>query len=263
METPIPIEINETIFLNINLIFNSNNYNIDFYDMNNEIIKIIAFSNNSNKYIFTSYFKDFKRLNKYFKMFDTLKELEDDLIGLNKLKKIEIIEITETALDLCINVLTFENNKVIITLKKEGINDKEKINIILKENEEIKKEIKEQNSRIIILEKEINELKIEIINLKNKMQLSNNIIMNNIYDFVSDVFFNVEEKKLVVNEISKHITSIKLLFSSKIYGADADKLIGAYLNRPNLLFLIMTKKGKDSEVMLLKHLRINFLIKKI
>jgi hypothetical protein len=117
----------------------------------------------------------------------------------------------------------------------------------MKENEEIKKEIKklkEQNSRIIILEKEINELKIEIISLKNKMELSNNIIMNNIYDFVSDVFFNVEEKKLVVNEISKHITSIKLLFSSKIYGADTDKLIGAYLNRPNLLFLIMTKKRK-------------------
>ena len=194
METPNPIsiKINETIFLNINLIFNSNSYSIDFYDINNEIIKIIAFSNNSKKYIFTSYFKDFKQLNKYFKMFDTLKELEYDLIGLNKSKKIEIIKITETGLNLCINVLTLENNKVIITLKKEGINDKEKINIILKENEEIKKEIKEQNSRIIILEKEINELKNEIINLKNK--LANNSNMNIIYDFASDVFLILKKK---------------------------------------------------------------------
>ena len=139
-------------------------------------------------------------------------------------------------------MLTLENNKVIITLRKAEISDKEKINRILKENEEMKKEIKElkeNNSKIIILEKEINELKNEIINLKSKIDLSNNInnsIIKDIYDFDSDVFFNIEEKKLVLNEISKHITSIKLLFSSKIYGADVNKLIGAYLNKPNLLF---------------------------
>ena len=137
MEAPNPIskKINETIFLNISLIFNSNSYNIDFYDINNEIIEIIAFPNDFNKFIFTSNFKDFKQLNKYFKMFDTLKELEDDLIGLHKSRKIEIIKVTESAINICINVLTLENNKVIITLRKAEISDKEIMNKILKENE--------------------------------------------------------------------------------------------------------------------------------
>ena len=60
--------------------------------------------------------------------------------------------------------------------------------------------------------------------------------MSNIYNFSSNVFFNIEEKKLVLNEISKYITSVKLLFSSKMYGDDVNKLIRAYINKRNLLF---------------------------
>ena len=243
---PISLDKKEINFLKMNSIFNSKNYNIDFYDINSEKIKINVMSNDFGKFTYTSNFKDFKQLNKYFKMFDTLKELEDGLIGLNQSKRIEIVNATESTINICINVLTLDNNKVIITLNKVEISDKEKINKILKENEEIKKELKElkeKNSKINNLEKEINELRNELISLKNKIEISNNN-RTNIYNFESDIFSNGEEKHFVLNEISKHITSIKLLFSSKIYGTDVNKLIEAYLNKPHLLFLILTKKGK-------------------
>ena len=49
-------------------------------------------------------------------MFDSLKELEDDLIELNKSGKIEILNVSEKKIDICINVLTLDNNTVYIGL---------------------------------------------------------------------------------------------------------------------------------------------------
>jgi hypothetical protein len=118
---PISLDKKEINFLKMNSIFNSKNYNIDFYDINSEKIKINVMSNDFGKFTYTSNFKDFKQLNKYFKMFDTLKELEDGLIGLNQSKRIEIVNATESTINICINVLTLDNNKVIITLNKVEI----------------------------------------------------------------------------------------------------------------------------------------------
>ena len=77
MEAPKPImtpENSENNFMNFNLTFNKNDYECIFYDINNEKIKIIIKSEN-NKYQNILSFNDFKNLNKYFRMFDSIKEL--------------------------------------------------------------------------------------------------------------------------------------------------------------------------------------------
>ena len=144
MEAPIPItsfENIEKIFLSFNLVFNNIIYQCSFCEINNENFRINVISG-KDKYETELSFIEFKNLNKYFKMFDTIKGLENDLKGLSDSKKIDISNIFENRLDLCINVLTLEDNKVIIQLNKAELDDKEKINLILKENEEIKKDLK-------------------------------------------------------------------------------------------------------------------------
>ena len=155
MEAPVPVtsfENIEKIFLNFNLAFNNIIYQCSFCEKNNEKIRINVISG-KDKYETELGFIEFKTLNKYFKMFDTIKGLENDLKGLSDSKKIDISNIFENRLDLCINVLTLEDNKVIIQLNKAELDDKQKINIILKENEEIKKDLKLKESKINDLEK--------------------------------------------------------------------------------------------------------------
>jgi len=247
--TPEKIEHN---FLNFNLTFNAINYNCNFVDINTEKIKItINSSDDFNKYEKIISFKDFRNLNKYFKMFDTLKELENDLEGLNNSQKIQISNVLDSNLNLCINVLTLDNNKVIISLNKCELSEKDKINKILKENEEIKKELSIKSAKIDSLEKEIQFLKSEILNIhktiNEKFKQNENYNCNDtnkLTDFKSDIFLNENEKNFVLNNISKHIKSIKLQFSSKINSNNIDTLKKAYLNKPNLIFCIKTKKGR-------------------
>ena len=196
-------------------------------------------------------FIKFKELNKYFKMFDSLKELEDDLTGLNKSGKIEILNVSEKKIDICINVLTLDNNKFIIELYKVELNDKDKINKLIKENEEIKKELKLKDTKIISLEKEMQDLKNNFLNFKNNVEErlknvkdSESPIGTNLLSFISDIFLNQEENNLVLKQISNNIKSVKLLFSSKIDGNNIYKLKDAYLNKPNLIFAVKTKKGR-------------------
>ena len=273
MEAPKPItslgnnENNENNFLNFNLIFNNNTFQCLFYDINNENIKINIISEN-NKYEIKLSFIEFKNINKYFKMFDTIKELENDLIGLSNSKKIEISNIHNKELDLCINVLTLDNNKVILHLKNVELTDKEKLKLILKEineiknnnniikkgyeeikkeNEEIKKDLKLKDSKINELEKEINYLKNEFLKLsKSEKQFKENTEDNNINDktFKSNIILNKKEKDLILNQFQNKIKKIDLLFNSQIDGTDINKLKNAYLNKPNLIFVIKTKKGR-------------------
>ena len=279
--TPIEFENAENNFLNFNLIFNNNTFQCLFYDINNENIKINIILEN-NKYEIKLSFIEFKYINKYFKMFDTIKELENDLIGLSNSKKIEISNIHNKELDLCINVLTLDNNKVILHLKNVELNDKEKLKSIIKEineiknnnniikkeyeeikkeneeikkenkeikkeNEEIKKDLKLKDSKIIDLEKEINYLKNEFLKLsKSEKKFKENSEDNNINDktFKSNIILNKKEKDLILNQFQNKIKKIDLLFNSQIDGTDINKLKNAYLNKPDLIFVIKTKKGR-------------------
>ena len=242
----------EKNFLDFELSYNSKIYKGILSDVNNTKIKINILSfDNFAKYESLLSLEDFKGLNKYFKMFDTLEELEKDLVGLYNSNKIQIDSLSENNLKICFNVLTLENNRVIIVLDKAELSDKDKINKLLKENEEIKSKLRMKDSKINQLENEIKNLKNDIKNLKNdfinfKSNIEEKLKYKNLKsnDLDSDIFFNEEEKKLVLNQISNKINYIEKLFSSKIFGEDVNKLKEAYLNKPNLIFAIKTKKGK-------------------
>ena len=153
-------------------------------------------------------------------MFDNIKELEADLIGLNNLQIIEISNISEIIISLCINALTIDNNKIIFHLNKKELSEKEKndkkikdneeikkeneemkkqFEEIKKENEEIKKDLKLKESKINLLEKEIQEIKNEFLKPRNNQE------DYNLLYFSSNIFLNQNEKNFVLKQISNSI----------------------------------------------------------
>ena len=240
----------EKIFLDFNLINNNVNYKCSFYNINNEKIRISSISNN-NEYNIELTLRDFQTLNKYFKMFDSLQELENNLIGLKNKQKITISRVDKEYLYIEINVLTLENSRVLFQLSRTELTDKEKINLILKENEEINKELKLKDYRINELEKEIIELKNMFLDFKNRVEdklnmnaitISNTSSYN--LELNSNIFLNKKEKDFILNHISNNIKGIDLVFNSQTDSNNVKVLKKAYLNKNHLLFVIKTKKGR-------------------
>lgn len=275
MEAPLPIKLEkpkEKIISSFDLEFNNINFKGMVVESEEEKFKFIVrnINNKENSYEKKLSLLDLKKINKYFKMFDNSKELENDLVDICKNKNIQIIKKEEESLTLCIDVQTVQNNKVIITLNKIELNDQEKIKVLTFEINEIKKELKNKDNKISILEKKIENLEKKNIEFEKKIESifltlekannSSDIISNikkNIVDN-SNIFNDIEELNFILKEISNNQNiSLKSLFNSKIDGDNINKLEESYLNKNNLLFAIKTKKNKrfggfSSEMFVLK-----------
>ena len=265
---------NEVILYNeINYIFNINKLNEDKL----KFILLNKKTKDTKKYFSIYTLNDFKKLNKYFKMFDDLNELENDLINTIKENKIDIIKATENEISFNLKVLSRNDNNVIFKLKKAEIDEKDKINILsekieeleknneikdkklieLEKNNEIKDKklielenkvtnilqiIEDKNKKIESLEKDINELKKYFNNFNRDNRPINpkyENILNN-----SNIFRNKEEIQLLLNNISNNPKNLKLLYNSKIDGENIEKLIDTYTGKNDLIFLVKTIKSK-------------------
>ena len=211
-------------------------------------------------------------MNKYFKMFDDLNELENDLINTIKENNIEITNIIEKEILINLKVFARNNNIVTIKLKQAEINEKDKINILFQKIEELEKnnEIKvkkivelenkisniskiidDKNKKILSLEKEISETKsnlnkfIEEINKKfTKLESKSNVpIYENIL-VNSNIFQKKEDIQLLLNNISNIPKNLKLLYNSKIEGENVEKLIDTYTDKNDLIILVKTDNSK-------------------
>ena len=157
METPLPKNTEKNI-INIDLSYNNKTYCLSINIINEEIIKFISKNKNFNEY--EKYEKefnleDFKNMNKYFKMFDNINELEKDLIPLIKENNVEIFNITKNECKLSLKVFTRIDNIVLIDLKKVEINDKENIAILFNNFEELKQKNEIKDKKINELEKKV------------------------------------------------------------------------------------------------------------
>ena len=246
--------------------YNEINYYFNINKLNEDKLKFILLNKktkDTKKYFSIYTLNDFKKLNKYFKMFDDLNELENDLINTIKENKIDIIKATENEISFNLKVLSRNDNNAIFKLKKAEIDEKDKINILsekieeLEKNNEIKDKklielenkvtnilqiIEDKNKKIESLEKDINELKKYFNNFnRDNRPINPNYenILNN-----SNIFQNEEEIQLLLNNISNNPKNLKLLYNSKIDGENIEKLIDTYTGKNDLIFLVKTIKSK-------------------
>ena len=136
MEAPKPIimitknEIKEVNLISFELENNKSIYSCDLKTIDDENIRIIVVEKNNklNRYENILSLNDFIKINKYFKMFDSLKELGEDLIGIIKEKKIEIGTIKNDNMVLKFEILARNNNTAYINLPKGIVEEKDKYN---------------------------------------------------------------------------------------------------------------------------------------
>ena len=272
IETPNPKIISKKLF-NKDIKLNDNLFDFSINKIDNN--KISFFLSNKDISQCMEYKKELtlenlKNINKYFKMFETLDELRNDLISIIKENSLELQNQSENIISLKLLIRT--DIIIPINLVKVEIKEKEKINILFglyKEfnknldikDEKIKQLEKEinllnQNNEILIkhllekmnkkdkkipyLEKEINEFKNMFDTLKNdinqKGEKPKDIKPINIFENIltnSNIFQDSNEILLIISNIPNiphKQNNLKLIYNSKNDEENEVKFIKAYTN---------------------------------
>ena len=202
------------------------------------------------KYEISLNMDNFINIHKYFRMFDSLKELGDELISLINNKKVEIENFENDKIILKLELMSRNNNFINIILRKVDLNDKDKINYVFEEIKNLKKIDKIKDKKINDLEKKIEDLekinsqfKKELDELKNKIEKLNTkeTILSKIN---SKIFQNESEIQLILSNIKNNPKSLELLYSSEIDGENENKFKNCYTNKNDILILVKTIKHK-------------------
>ena len=253
----IPIKLKKKNLFSTELLYNNKKYNFNLDSVNENIIQFQIegeYKHNLIKYQNGMNFEEFKNLNKYFRQFDSINEIGDDLVCTIKENNIKIINENNNEIAINIKLLSRNDNIIEIYLQKIELNEKEKINILFTKYEELEKKfeinnknfeniLKEKENRINQLEKEVNDLKDELKIIKSHLLPSNNLesIVKN-----SNIFQSVEEITFILDNIPNNKNNIQMLFNSEIYGKNnenKEKLIEAYIGKNDLIVLVKTKKN--------------------
>jgi len=266
--TPIkPGANSEEKILNFTLQFNEHNFNFVLCEIEKKKLKLIAKEAENNN-LENEYYKyekilelsTLKSSHKYFKMFDDYSEFKNNFIALCNSKKVEITSFDKDTIKLKIDLALVENNMFSIELKKVEIKGKEKemnnIKIIQNLNlriEELEKNSKIKDDKILSLEKELNELKIskeketkdikdEIIQLKNNFSL---IKKECLTDFFKDsnILINNDDKKLISSWVPWKLKQTELLFNSNIDGDSLGEFLKKSKGKYPTIVIIQTTKG--------------------
>jgi predicted RNase H-like nuclease (RuvC/YqgF family) len=217
----------------------------DFYinKINEDKLRFILLNKNNNifieKYHGIYNLEQLKSINKYFKMFEMLNELQEDLLEIIKDNNIEIINVSKDEIIIILKVSLRNDNVIKLKLQKIRIDDRDKINFLLEEFKELKqsseikdKKIVELENNISIITKEMNEKNKRIESLENNLikqynkikdeiiiQLENKIAtiskeLDNKNKRIDSLENNLNEFKKVFN-ISKEEMNQKIVASSK------------------------------------------------
>ena len=211
-------------------------------------------------------------------MFDNYEEEKIDFVELIKRNGVKIINIDEGELVLCIDLKTMTNNLMNVSLKKVLMSAKEMIDFYIFELKDkrkiidelnteikiIKDDIKLKDEKIVNLETNINDLKNRIDTLEKKISDYSEVkekipnIEKNLNKFIesmnkpntkllsnSSIIQKSEEIQLLANSISPDgDVSFKLVYSSKLYGENSQKLKAAYIGVKDILVVVKTKKNR-------------------
>lgn len=245
-------EENEIFLITFNL--ENERYNCDMYIINEKVIKFLIVDNNNkmNKYEKEYTLADFISINKYFKMFDDMEELSNELIEIIKEKKIKFVSCQDNNFILQININKRNNNIIQLNFPKVEVKLKDKFNLILIEISELKESNKSKDNEINDLKKKIENLEKENLKLKNYVdekfkELENDISqMNKLknIDYQSQIFIDNSEIYFILSNIQNNPKSLKLLYSSDKDGENEEKLKNSYTGKNDVLVLVKTKENK-------------------
>ena len=250
-EAPCPITSGFEKTIEVNIIKNNIEYNNIIYSfylnkIDDNKLKFVLIQDDKIDIKFENQFdlNYFHNKNKYFKMFDSLSDLEKDLSELIKNKNITIININNNKeVNLELKVFSRNDNLVNFQLNKVELNENEKIDNLIKdisnikeefqkfkndyinENKKLKEELYNKDIRISELEKKIEKILIDLEKGK-KISDDGDIKLN------SNIINDKNELQFLLKSISfNENIYLKLLYDSNIEGENENKLIDAYTEK--------------------------------
>ena len=166
METKKPDNIEEKNLLDFSLLFNEKSYKCSLKEIEESNIKIIISPANCSFKIYEGEFTlyDFQNLNRNFRIYDNIKELENDLIGYIEQNKIKISEIQDNKLKLELTIIAKLDNIITIILNRNKDSLSFNIDIFYEELEKKNKEINSLKEKL----KEIEYQRNKNLELKDK-----------------------------------------------------------------------------------------------
>jgi len=147
-----PLKTVEINIINTELFYNKIKFDFSINKINEDKLRFILLNKNSNifieKYHAIYNLEQLKSINKYFKMFEKLNELQDDLLEIIKDNNIEIINVSKDEIIITLKVSLKNDNIIKLKLQKIAIDDRDKINFLLEEFKELKQssEIKDKKN---------------------------------------------------------------------------------------------------------------------
>ena len=163
----------------MNLNFGNDIFQLSISKIDKNIIRfdLTCIANKSNQYIKEFNLNDFKELNKNFRIYDSLEEIEIDLINYINTKKFEVIQIKEDEAILKLTIISTKDNIVNFILPNKSIYYSNKINVFIEELAQKDKKINMLENKLNENSELINQLQEQIKNINNKvdnLQKSNN-----------------------------------------------------------------------------------------
>ena len=244
IDTPLKTNLQQSL-INTELLFNKRKFYFSMVKLNENKVKFVVTTkddNNNNIEFRNEYnFQTILSMNNYFKMFNNLTSLLNNLIVLIKQNNLEIKNYSDEVVILNIKVYSREENNFIIELKKVEISDKERINKLYKMFKDFKLNLEIKDKKIINLENQLSLLKNNNENfqkhildeLKEKEETIQKL-ENKISNLINE-YYNLKEreKKMKVNEIS-NINLISFLDLKEEVKEIRDNILDNILNKSNI-----------------------------
>ena len=203
---------------------------MNFYinKINEDKLRFILFNKNNDifieKYHGIYNLEQLKSINKYFKMFEMLNELQDDLLEIIKDNNIEIINVSKDVIIIALKVSLKNDNIIKLKLQKVRLDDRDKINFLLEEFKELKQSSEIKDKKIVELEnnistitKEMNEKNKRIESLENKLINQYNEIKDKIIiqfeKEIANISKELDNKNKKIDSLENNVNELKNAFN--------------------------------------------------
>ena len=251
-----------------NICLDNQEFQIQLGKLSSKIVFKMEEKNSINNYYYKADFtlEDLKKINKLFRIFDSITEAFDEINEIFKNKKVIIKTESKEELILCLNISSFSSSKVEdIPLKiKKVFYKKEKTEeILLNEIKQIKENTKFLEKKINFLEQSLNEEKQKNINLEkivNGLVKENNTFKTIIDELIewkketkisidSKIINNKKEFDFLINRLKKselyrNLTpTFSLIYRASRDGDDPMDYCNKCNGKKNTLCVIQTKNG--------------------
>ena len=180
------------------------------------------------------------KISKWFKIFDSLDEVFDDIIKLMEKKQINV-NMEQNSVNLKFNINMEKIKEFDILLEQKELSKDEIINNLIKDNKELKTKVEHLEKKMNDYEKRLNIIEEKLSNKKENMQNISNKGNNDIFD--SNII-NEEDKVTLNNWINlNNDKKIKLLYKASRDGDNYQDFYRLCENKGPTLTVALTTKG--------------------